>query len=69
MPLPEARNPEEPEPAQPRRPWLPPELIKHDSLSALTQQQQRRYPPYPAYPDSLDPYALADIPCSQGFCP
>ena len=66
MPLPEA-NSSEPESATPRRPWVPPELIKHDSLSALTQQQQRRYPPYPAYPDSLD--ALADIPCSQGFCP
>ena len=67
MPLPEANSPEESASATTRRPWVPPELIKHDSLSALTQQQQRPYPPYPAYPDSLDPYA--DIPCSQGFCP
>lgn len=66
MPDPEA-NGTEAASATPRRPWVPPELIKHDSLSALTQQQQRRYPPYPAFPDSLDPYA--DIPCSQGFCP
>ena len=66
MPEPEANSTED-ESGAPRRPWVPPELIKHDSLSALTQQQQRRYPPYPAYPDSLDAYA--DIPCSQGFCP
>ena len=66
MPLPEANRPEEPERSTPRRPWVPPELTKHDSLSALTQQQ--RHPPYPAYPDSIDLNA-ADIPCSQGFCP
>lgn len=67
MPLPEAKSPEDPESAKSRRPWVPPELIKHDSLSALTQQRQQRYP---VYPDTLDPFAPdAPIPCSQGFCP
>ena len=67
MPLPEQKRPEDVGRAVPRRAWVPPQLTKHDSLSALTQQQYQRYP---VYPDSLDPtQPYADIPCSQGFCP
>ena len=55
-----------------RRPWLAPTLTRHESLTALTQQQ---YPPPEAYPPGMSPYPPGfgaqadDIPCSQGFCP
>jgi hypothetical protein len=62
-------------PERPRRPWLPPVLMRHASLSALTLQ----YPPSlvvdPRTGELLDPnnpehrVRLADIPGSTGFFP
>ena len=57
-------NPRRDEAGSPRRPWVPPELIKHDSLTAVTRQ----YSDPRFRPDTVD--ANGDpIPCSQGFCP
>lgn len=60
---------------RPRRPWLPPVLMRHASLTALTLQ----YPPSqvvdPYTGELLDPnnpehrVRLADIPGSTGFFP
>lgn len=60
---------------RPRRPWLPPVLMRHASLTALTLQ----YPPSlvvdPRTGELLDPnnpehrVRLADIPGSTGFFP
>lgn len=49
-----------------RRPWVAPQLVKHASLTVLTQQSGTRdFVP----PDSLGIDPAAPIPCSQGFCP
>ena len=36
-------------PAAPQREWVEPTLTKHESLSALTQQDYGAYPPPPGY--------------------
>jgi hypothetical protein len=60
---------------RPRRPWIAPALMRHASLTVLTQQ----YPPSlvvdPATGELLDPnnpehrVRLADVPGSTGFFP
>ena len=51
----------------PRRPWVAPVLVKHESLSALTQQDYGPYPPG-NYPPGYPVGVFADsIPGSTGF--
>jgi hypothetical protein len=75
-PQPEARPPDDTDATpRPRRPWIPPALLRHASLTALTLQ----YPPTlivdPRTGELLDPnnpedrIRLADIPGSSGFFP
>jgi hypothetical protein len=74
-PQPEARPPSDGDATTPRRPWIPPALLRHASLTALTLQ----YPPTlvvdPRTGELLDPnnpedrVRLADIPGSSGFFP
>ena len=54
----------------PRRPWVEPELIRHESLATLTQSQYdpvtgRHLDPH----DPKDRAMMARIPGSQGFFP
>lgn len=48
-----------------RRPWTPPTLTEHASLTALTQLQY----PQDFGVDSTGGVQQRAIPCSQGFCP
>jgi hypothetical protein len=48
-----------------RKPWMPPTLTAHASLTALTQLQY----PQDVGVDSIDGGPQRAVPCSQGFCP
>jgi hypothetical protein len=58
-----------------RRPWIPPTLTRHASLTALTQQYPSNLVVDPRTGELLDPnnpedrVKLADIPGSTGFFP
>ena len=58
-----------------RRPWIPPTLTHHASLTALTQQYPSNLVVDPRTGELLDPnnpedrVKLADIPGSTGFFP
>lgn len=58
-----------------RRPWIPPTLTQHASLTALTQQYPSNLVVDPRTGELLDPnnpedrVKLADIPGSTGFFP
>ena len=47
------------------RPWTPPTLTAHASLTALTQLQY----PQDVGVDSVSGGPQRAVPCSQGFCP
>jgi hypothetical protein len=61
--------------ARPRRPWVPPTLTRHASLTALTLQYPQELVVDPMTGQLLDPNnpedraRLADIPGSTGFFP
>lgn len=63
------------EEAQLRRPWIPPLLTQHASLTALTKQYPSNLVVDPRTGELLDPnnpedrVKLADIPGSTGFFP
>jgi hypothetical protein len=60
---------------RPRRPWVPPTLTRHASLTALTLQYPQELVVDPMTGQLLDPNnpedraRLADIPGSTGFFP
>ena len=60
-----APPPQPGEAAPPRKPWTPPLLIAHPSLTALTQAQFSQG----IAVDSTDGGPQRAVPCSQGFCP
>jgi hypothetical protein len=60
-----ASAPRSDEPARSRKEWVPPLLIAHRSLAALTQAQFSQGMAI----DSTDGGPQPAVPCSQGFCP
>jgi hypothetical protein len=73
---PDPRSPSDGDsPSRPRRPWVPPTLIRHASLTALTLQYPLELVVDPTTGRLLDPNnpedraRLADIPGSTGFFP
>jgi len=55
-------------PKPPRRPWMEPSLTRHESLTALTQQNYGLYPPGHPMNSPFGPYADTII-TSGGFFP